>query len=76
MASPATVASLKPETAVGGWNPSGWRARLPVSPLWLVLAPVILIILGLLGTVLGMMEAFDAMNKAGGNASPVLDHAA
>jgi len=27
-------------------------------------------LLGLLGTVLGMMEAFDAMNKAGGNASP------
>jgi biopolymer transport protein ExbB len=27
-------------------------------------------LLGLLGTVLGMMAAFDAMNKAGGNASP------
>src|SRR4051812_11365540 len=27
-------------------------------------------LLGLLGTVLGMMEAFDAMNKAGGAASP------
>ena len=27
-------------------------------------------LLGLLGTVLGMMEAFDAMNKAQGNASP------
>lgn len=27
-------------------------------------------LLGLLGTVLGMMAAFDAMNKAGGNANP------
>jgi biopolymer transport protein ExbB len=27
-------------------------------------------LLGLLGTVLGMMAAFEAMNKAGGNASP------
>src|SRR5207244_2561596 len=51
LASPASVATLKPDAPVGAWPWTVWRARRGISPLWLVLTPVIVIILGLLVTV-------------------------
>ncbi len=53
------------ETAIGEQTAESFR-RIEYLNIIGNLGPL----LGLLGTVLGMIEAFDAMNRAGGNANP------
>lgn len=55
------------ETSVGEQTADAFR-RIEILNIIGNLGPL----LGLLGTVLGMIEAFDAMNRAGGNANPAL----